>query len=192
MDERVEDVDAMTMTESNPLYVKYLKVKDDFLKKQKHIIDSDVSELYNPKSNPSSDYTDEDKERFIYLCYITRRYFWDNFLISIMKILIGIFSIAFAVYIERISGSVYLKGILMMGFFMYGLIMIPLSCLYSLANFVCFRRYLHYVTTPSSVLSKKIIHFYDEDTDKFQAVNWTAVFKRDSTDYHEYHRKKGW
>lgn len=188
MDERVEDVDAMSMTEANPLYAKYLIVKDNFLKKQKHIIDSEDSEVYNLIST----YTAEDKERFIYLCYITRRYFWDNFLISIIKILIGIFSIVFAVYIEKISGGVYLKGILMIGLFTYGLIMIPLSCLYAIANYVCFCRYLHYVTTNTSSLSRKIIHFYDEETDKFQAVNWTAVFKRDSTDYHESRRKRGW
>lgn len=184
----MDDVDALTMTEENPLYKRFLKKKDKFLASQKKIVDEDNLNYYK-SFNDSEKY---DLDAYVYLCYITRKYFSDNCLISIIKILVGVFSIIFAVIIEKTSGAVFLKGLIMVGFFSYGLIMIPVSFLYLMANFICFCKYLNYVSTSHSTLARTIIEFYDENTDKFQAVNWKHVVHRDSADFHESHRKKGW
>lgn len=168
----------MTMTEENPLYVKYLKNKHKFIKKyfKSHNI-YDNENAYNA---------------FIYLCYVTRLYFRDNVLISYAKLAIGLAALVTALLMEFYARAIAIKSLVMVCLFGYSVFMIPLSILYIIANYICYFKYLDYVTTPESVLAKRIIVFYDDDTDKFKAVNWTNVFRRDSNNYNETKRKRGW
>lgn len=168
---------AMTMTEENPLYVKYLKKKTKFVKGLRL----------------SSEYADKDDyNAYIYLCFVTRLFFRDNLLICLAKLGFGIGAIITSVLMEFFAKPIILKAPIMVGLLLYGFVMIPLSILYFIANFICYLQYLEYVTTAESTMAKRIIVFYDDETDKFQAVNWRSVFRRDKNDYVETKRKRGW
>lgn len=175
-------VNALDMKEENPFYKKYLKRKDKFLKKKlKHLSKEEVDKI---------DYEHSD---YYFLCFMTKKYFKDNILISLEKILIGICSIFILISINNfVKKGRWLKSIAMMAFLFYAIITIPLSILYVIANFICLCTYKDYITTRESVLAKKIIHFYASETDKFSAVNWKSVFKRDDYVYKERKRMRGW
>lgn len=177
-----KQIKALDMIEENPFFKKYLKRKDKFLKqKLKKFTKEEVSKI---------DYEHSD---YYFLCFMTKKYFKDNVLISLAKILLGIGAVLLLILINHfVKRGKWLKSIVMIVLILYGVISIPLSFLYVIANLICLIRYKEYITTRESVLSKKINHFYAEGTDKFAAVNWKSVFKRDDYVYKERRRLRGW
>jgi len=182
-----ETLNALTLSTENPYYVKFQKIKDKFIKKN-------TKKYRNKKIAKDAEAPQPViEENYYYLCFITRRYFRDNTIISILKIAFGICAILLAVLMQtQIKISNVVKGPFMTVLTLYGVIMIPLSTLYTIANFICFLRYKNYVSTETSPLAKKIIFFYDDNTDKFKAVNWKSVFKKSDTVYKKRKRMRGW
>lgn len=196
-----EGVNALSMTEENPHYAKYLKNKDKIhqivdkkrLKYEKKRLKNSMEKGQQIKDAPYTTDDPYDDNEFLFLNYMTRKYFRDGCIISALKILFGILAISAAIIIidfhlfpAKIRSIVGTFG------FGYGLIMIPLSILYLIAHLICFATYSSFVSTRSSRLSGKIIHFYDKDTDKFAAVNWSNVFSRDKSAFNERRRARGW
>lgn len=176
-------VDALNMTMDNPHYVKFINHKSKFEKKEKKRI----------AKNVDFDSFDYEHSEYFFLCYMTKKYFRDNVIFSLLKLLIGIFSIILLIIINKYMHNLRLgKSFLMCSLLFYGVISIPLSIMYTIANFICYCSYINYVTTSKSNLAKRIIIFYDDDTDKLAAVNLKSVFKRDDYNYREKKRMRGW
>ena len=144
------------------------------------MIKSIISEVKKRFSRKKKEYPSKEQlevqDEYLFLCFMTKKYFRDNLLISLAKIFIGVVLILLSVYMEEHFRATALKPILMVCFFAYGLITIPLSVLYAFANFICLFNYSSYISNSNSPLAKKIIVFYDKDTDKFMAVNMKNLF----------------
>jgi len=196
-----EVVEAMAMSEKNPLYVKFLKEKDqiekDVAEKRAKFQAKKLKKAQRKnktiKVDPFTTDDEYDESEYLFLCYVTRKYFKDCMLVSVVKEVLGIVAIIVSVLLENIRPlPLSMKPVLMSVLLFYGIIMIPLSLLYIFANLSCYLRYSEYVTTRTSVLSKKINHFYASSTDKLMAVNWGNVFARDKLAYSERRRMRGW
>lgn len=181
-----EFIDALTISENNKYYSKYLQKKDKFLKKhekkifsQKHIDDDYVCK--------EDDY---DMNALLYLCYMTRKYLGDCAIFSSLKILFGIVAILISAYLEYHGKSSSIKSLLMAGLLLYGIIQIPLSILISVSCLIAKLRYLNYVSTYTSKVAASIINFYNPETDRFQTVNLKFVVK-DQKAFREQRRLRG-
>lgn len=190
-------IPALEMTEENKFFRKYLKKKSGIIEQKMRRFELKKKfSFFSFKKNKDEqvELTREklaEQDEYLFLCYMTRKYFKDNVLISLAKILIGAACILTAVFMEDHFRATALKAPLMLCLFTYGLIMIPLSVLYVFANFICFLGYANYISSRTSPLSKKIIHFYDKDTDKFMAVNLKNLFNFRAA-AHERKRIRGW
>lgn len=173
-----EAVNAISLSDENEYFVKFKK--EGFKsRKVNHYFDKQEGE-YDPTE-------------FLFTCYMTRKYFKDCLLISFYKFLFGVAAIVLLILLDAvfpIRRSV--KSILMVICLGYALFMIPLSILYMIANFWCYLDYMSYVSTRTSVMAKRIIHFYNPETDQFVSVNWGSVFSRDRANYRENKRMRGW
>ncbi|MCR4742068.1 MAG: hypothetical protein K5866_04255 [Treponema sp.] len=179
---------AMTLSEDNPLYKKYLKKKDLTIKRMRRgskkvtsdsIERSELPEDYNP-------------DEFYYVSFITRKYFVDHVLISLAKLAFGILALILAMLMEDvipINGRV--KGLFMSVTLFYAIIMIPLSLLYIITSLICLINYKSYISTSTSLMAKKIIKFYDPENDMFQEVNWRNIFTKGLRDK-EKRKVRGW
>lgn len=174
MQKQIKALDALDMTPDNIYYANYIRKMEKSKKK-------------------FCDEGNEYSKQYYFLCYMTRKYFKDNILCSFAKLFIGIFVIVLLIGFNKLfrKGNV-LKTIIMTGMLGYGIVMIPLSIMYIIANFYCWCKYKDFVTTRNSILSHKIIHFYAEGTDKLSAINWKSVFIRDAINYNEEKRMRGW
>lgn len=198
----MDKVEAMAMKEENPIYVKFLKNKEKIeknvaeksAKAQAKRLRAALRKNKSLKLDPFTTDDDYDETEYLFLCFVTRKYFKDCAIISVLKGLFGIIAIIVSILMENVIPipTYMLKSLLMTICFGYGLIMLPLSFLYFVANLYCYCTYSNLVSTRTSVLSKKINHFYDSDTDKFVAVNWANVFSRDKMANVERRRARGW
>lgn len=176
-------VSPLSLSMDNPFYVEYLKVKDKFEKKEEKRIGKNID-------LSSSGY---DASQLFFLCYMTKKYFLDSLIYSFFKLIFGISSVFLLILTNKIVPRIrYVKSLMMYAFLTYAIIMIPLSILYMIANFICYLTYLNYVTTVNSVVAKNLVVFYDDETDKFAAVNFKTVFKRDYASFKETRRMRGW
>ncbi|MCQ2591803.1 MAG: hypothetical protein MJ188_03375 [Treponema sp.] len=202
--------DALTLKESNPFFVKYLKKKSDLIetynrKEQKkakkrawvartfHLNTSDKDKYSYDRGNWALEngLLDKNNDEYFFLCFMTKKYFRDNTLISLAKIVFGVAAIFCAVWMEEHFNANALKSPIMVAAFGYGLIMTPLAILYTICNFICYTHSDNFVTTTKSRLAQKIIIFFDPETDKFMAVNFKNLLGIGQS-FREKRRIRGW
>lgn len=197
MEQEKRAVDAMTMTEENPFYVKYLKAKPKMIEERDKRL---LRKASRKKQTVNKDFTSaaseealEDENIYLFLSFITKKYFRDNVLFSLLKLALAVGAIVLAILMEDvIPVASQIKGFMMVAFFSYGLIMTPLAVLYVICNWICLLRYSRYITTTSSIMARRIINFYDPETDKMMAVNFRNTFKARRSFVQERKRMRGW
>ena len=96
-----------------------------------------------------------------FLAYMTRKYFKDNMLASIMKIVIGLaLLVAAKIILGRGAGST--MNLVAIGVFIVGLFFAPAGVFFFFSNFSCYRHYKDYVTGRDDPFMDKIIKFYSK------------------------------
>lgn len=205
---KYSEVNVLTMSEENPVYRKFLKQKDILIEEQKQKMQKSAQKMRQreirrakrkgdkispivPDVNPDFDF--EKLEEYLFLCFATKKYFKDSMIVSVIKFILGIASIIVAVLLEKVNRLRRIpKAIMIIALFGYGIIMTPLSVLYFFANLFCYSRASDFVSTRDSKLSKKIINFYDPETNKLTEVNWKNIFSNSKSSYEERRRIRGW
>lgn len=186
--EENEVVDVLTLSEENKYYAKYLLKKDEFIKKNKKKF-FDKKHIYDDYVYSEEDY---DMDSYLYLCYITRKYFGDCAIFSAIKILFGVVALILAVYVDHMGKASSIIGLIMAGLMLYGMIQIPLCILICIANLIARASYTNYVSTYTGKVANTIKHFYDPNTDKFQTVHFRFAV-RDYKTFREQRRlRRGW
>ena len=96
-----------------------------------------------------------------FLAYMTRKYFKDNMLASIMKIVIGLaLLVAAKIILGRGAGST--MNLVAIGVFIVGLFFAPTGIFFFFSNFSCYRHYKDYVTGRDDPFMDKVIKFYSK------------------------------
>ncbi len=96
-----------------------------------------------------------------FLAYMTRKYFKDNMLASIMKIVIGLaLLVAAKIILGRGAGST--MNLVAIGVFIVGLFFAPTGVFFFFSNLSCYRHYKDYVTGRDDPFMDKIIKFYSK------------------------------
>ena len=96
-----------------------------------------------------------------FLAYMTRKYFKDNMLASIMKIVIGLaLLVAAKIILGRGAGST--MNLVAIGVFIVGLFFAPTGVFLFFSNLSCYRHYKDYVTGRDDPFMDKIIKFYSK------------------------------
>ena len=94
-----------------------------------------------------------------FLAYMTRRYFKDNIISSLIKVIIGIAIIVVArILIARGLSST--MNILAIGLFIAGIFFAPAGLIFFFSNLNCYRHYKDYVTGRDDPFMDKVIKFY--------------------------------
>ena len=95
----------------------------------------------------------------VFLAYMTRRYFKDNIISSLIKVIIGIAIIVVArILIARGLSST--MNILAIGLFIAGIFFAPAGLIFFFSNLNCYRHYKDYVTGRDDPFMDKVIKFY--------------------------------
>ena len=95
----------------------------------------------------------------VFLAYMTRRYFKDNIISSLIKVIIGIAIIVVArILIARGLSSI--MNILAIGLFIAGIFFAPAGLIFFFSNLNCYRHYKDYVTGRDDPFMDKVIKFY--------------------------------
>ena len=95
----------------------------------------------------------------VFLAYMTRRYFKDNIISSLIKVIIGIAIIVVArILIAR--GLSPTMNILAIGLFIAGIFFAPAGLIFFFSNLNCYRHYKDYVTGRDDPFMDKVIKFY--------------------------------
>ena len=94
-----------------------------------------------------------------FLAYMTRKYFKDNVIASIIKIVIGIAVIIVSRILIARGGSSTMN-ILSIGLFILGIFIAPAGLIFFFSNFNCYRHYKDYVTGRDDPFMDKVIKFY--------------------------------
>lgn len=96
-----------------------------------------------------------------FLAYMTRKYFKDNMLASILKIIIGIaLLVAAKIILGRGAGST--MNLVAIGVFIVGLFFAPTGVFFFFSNLSCYRHYKDYVTGRDDPFMDKVIKFYNK------------------------------
>lgn len=96
-----------------------------------------------------------------FLAYMTRKYFKDNIISSIIKVIIGIALIIVSrVFIARGGSSA--MNILSIGLFILGIFLAPAGLIFVFSNLNCYRHYKDYVTGRNDPFMDKVIKFYSK------------------------------
>ena len=94
-----------------------------------------------------------------FLAYMTRKYFKDNMLASIMKIVIGLaLLVAAKIILGRGAGST--MNLVAIGVFIVGLFFAPTGVFLFFSNLSCYRHYKDYVTGRDDPFMDKVIKYY--------------------------------
>ena len=96
-----------------------------------------------------------------FLAYMTRRYFKDNIIASIVKIVIGIGIIIVSRILIARGGSSTMN-IVSIGFFIVGIFLAPSGLIFFFSNLNCYRHYRDYVTGRDDPFMDKVIKFYSK------------------------------
>ena len=94
-----------------------------------------------------------------FLAYMTRRYFKDNIIASIVKVIIGLAVIIVARILISRGGSSTMN-ILSIGLFILGIFLAPAGLIFFFSNLNCYRHYKDYVTGRDDPFMDKVIKFY--------------------------------
>ena len=96
-----------------------------------------------------------------FLAYMTRKYFKDNMIASILKIIIGIaLLVAAKIILGRGAGST--MNLVAIGVFIVGLFFAPAGVFFFFSNLSCYRHYKDYVTGRDDPFMDKVIKFYSK------------------------------
>ena len=96
-----------------------------------------------------------------FLAYMTRKYFKDNILSSILKIVLGIAIIVAArILLDRGGNST--TNIIAIAFFIFGIFLAPSGVIFFISNFNCYRHYKDYVTGRDDPFMDKVIKYYSK------------------------------
>ncbi len=94
-----------------------------------------------------------------FLAYMTRRYFKDNIVASIVKVIIGLAVIIVARILISRGGSSTMN-ILSIGLFILGIFLAPAGLIFFFSNLNCYKHYRDYVTGRDDPFMDKVIKFY--------------------------------
>ena len=94
-----------------------------------------------------------------FLAYMTRRYFKDNIVASIVKVVIGLAVIIVARILISRGGSSTMN-ILSIGLFILGIFLAPAGLIFFFSNLNCYKHYRDYVTGRDDPFMDKVIKFY--------------------------------
>jgi hypothetical protein len=94
-----------------------------------------------------------------FLAYMTRRYFKDNIIASIVKIVIGLAIIIVSRILISRGGSSTMN-IVSIGLFIVGIFLAPAGLIFFFSNLNCYRHYRDYVTGRDDPFMDKVIKFY--------------------------------
>lgn len=199
MNENYSQANAMSLTNENPFYVKFINHLEKKRIKNEKKESANSNFINTTEKTPDEQLSFEEKyntkgvEEYEYLLFITKKYFRDKVIICLLKFTIGILAIVLASFIEDFRPmNQKAKGPIMVFLFMYGLIMIPLSFLYTVVSLHCLIHYKNFVSTRTSIIAKQIIRFYDPETDKLQEVNWKNSISNVVSAGREQRRIRGW
>ena len=95
----------------------------------------------------------------MFLSYMTRKYFKDNIIASVFKIIIGIAIIIVALILIGKGGSSTMN-IVSIGLFIVGIFFAPAGLIFFFSNLNCYRHYKDYVTGRDDPFMDKVIKFY--------------------------------
>ena len=97
----------------------------------------------------------------MFLSYMTRKYFKDNILLSVVKIIFGIvILVAAKMIISHGAGS--LMNIVAIGLFIGGIFFAPAGLIFLFSNISCLKHYKDYVTSRDDPFMDKVIKFYSK------------------------------
>ena len=97
----------------------------------------------------------------VFLAYMTRRYFKDNIISSLIKVIIGIAIIVVArILIARGLSSI--MNILAIGLFIAGIFFAPAGLIFFFSNLNCYKHYKDYVTSRDDPFMDKVIKYYSK------------------------------
>ena len=94
-----------------------------------------------------------------FLAYMTRKYFKDNVISSLVKVVIGIVLIVVARILLARGGSSAMN-IAAIGLFIGGLFFAPAGLVFMFSNLSCLRQYKDYVISRDDPFMDKVIKFY--------------------------------
>ena len=96
-----------------------------------------------------------------FLAYMTRKFFKDNVITSIVKVIIGI-AIIIVSRILIAKGGNSIMNIVSIGLFIAGIFLAPAGLIFFFSNLNCYRHYKDYVTGRDDPFMDKVIKFYSK------------------------------
>ena len=96
-----------------------------------------------------------------FLAYMTRKYFKDNILTSIAKVVFGIVIIVIARIILAKGGD-STSNLVAIALFIIGLFFAPAGLFFMFSNISCLKHYKDYVTSRDDPFMDKVIKFYSK------------------------------
>ena len=96
-----------------------------------------------------------------FLAYMTRKYFKDNILASIAKVVFGIVILVIARIILAKGGD-STSNLIAIALFIIGLFFAPAGLFFMFSNISCLKHYKDYVTSRDDPFMDKVIKFYSK------------------------------
>ena len=97
----------------------------------------------------------------MFLSYMTKKYFKDNILLSVAKVVfgLGLLIIARIIFAHGAGSSMNIAAI---GIFIIGLFFVPAGLFFMFSNISCLKHYKDYVTSRDDPFMDKVIKFYSK------------------------------
>ena len=96
-----------------------------------------------------------------FLAYMTRKYFKDNIVASVAKVIFGV-AILIVARILLAKGGNSTMNVLAIGLFIIGLFFAPAGLFFMFSNLSCLKHYKDYVTSRDDPFMDKVIKFYSK------------------------------
>lgn len=103
-------------------------------------------------------------EVYEWKCWMLKKYFKDNIIINLIKIIIGIVMLVLAgsSLIYKMLGNSGLGSIVVVICLVLGVILVGTGILFSFSNYRCLKNYKDYLWDEDGEIVPKIIRFYDK------------------------------